>query len=575
MRSISPIIAIVILLLMTVAAGGMAYITITTFQQTTQAQGAGGVQQLGQQAGTILKVESVTGGTVYIRNIGTTDVSKVKVYADGKEVGACDAVEQGEYCIIQINQTVDCGSDQRCDLTIGAATPPTVTGELSVNEEELQGTACGDGACSAAETSLSCWEDCGGNFSLQTNTTLAIVTGDMNFFTSMDVADVNTTTPGQEIITGGYTYYTELSDVRIFQMNSSGELNSVANVSWGIEDAPFALTKPTLAADVADDTGMEIVSVGYFGTYGDMWGDLRVFNITNGDLALKTNASWQMYADNDTVIASVKAGNIDSDPSLEIITGGYFTNTPPNNWADLRVFNVSDDELKLETNTSFQIESLSTTIASIFLKDIDGDNKQEIFTAIDHGGAPPTDLAIYVFEINSTGELDEIMNTTWTPPTPVFATSILVGDVDMDNQQEIAVFYIGMAASFSANLDIFEIQGNQIVPQANTSWYDLTTDVPPFPYMDLELADPDEDGRPEIIWPGYNVTGAAPNTKGILKLFEVDDNQIIEQTIEIWGGFATSAASTKTIDIDSDGKLEVISVGVNGGPAEVRVYEVH
>lgn len=170
MKSISPIIAVVILLLMTVAAGGMAYITITSFQQTTQAQGAGGIQQLGQQAGTILKVESVKGGTVYIRNIGTTDITGVKIYADGKEIGSCDEVAEGKYCIIQLNETVDCGADQKCTLTIGAATAPTVTGELTVEENELAPmeicrnvTAyCGDWKCDGylGENIRNCPSDC-------------------------------------------------------------------------------------------------------------------------------------------------------------------------------------------------------------------------------------------------------------------------------------------------------------------------------------------------------------------------------------------------------------------------------
>lgn len=137
MRSITPVIAIVILLLMTIAAGGMAYLTITTFQESAQTGAEAGSQQIFTQAGKTLKVESAEGGKIYIRNIGSQNLEKPVVYIDGKPVNitGCETVEPGKVCVITIEELIDCGPDQKCTLQISDY---TLTGEIVVEEENLE-----------------------------------------------------------------------------------------------------------------------------------------------------------------------------------------------------------------------------------------------------------------------------------------------------------------------------------------------------------------------------------------------------------------------------------------------------
>jgi len=137
-RAISPVVGIVILMLMTVAAGGMAYLAIVSYQETSQTEVSGGIERIVTQAGQQVKVESVKDGTIYMRNIGTSTITDMRIYADGREVGNCDNVEKNKYCIIRVNQTIACGSDHKCTLTVGTATGATVTGQTLVDEEELE-----------------------------------------------------------------------------------------------------------------------------------------------------------------------------------------------------------------------------------------------------------------------------------------------------------------------------------------------------------------------------------------------------------------------------------------------------
>jgi flagellin-like protein len=70
MRSISPVVAIVVLLLMTVAAAGMAFLTITTYQNQASGSSEGGIEKLAAAGQSQIKVESLGNGRIYLRSFG-------------------------------------------------------------------------------------------------------------------------------------------------------------------------------------------------------------------------------------------------------------------------------------------------------------------------------------------------------------------------------------------------------------------------------------------------------------------------------------------------------------------------
>ena len=104
---------------MTVAAGGMAYLTIVSYQETTQVQTSGGIEQVVTQSKKTLKVESIKEGRIYVRNTGDQDLEDLSFYIDGRPVNVTGIqCAPGKTCVYTIQETVECGTDDECDLQI-------------------------------------------------------------------------------------------------------------------------------------------------------------------------------------------------------------------------------------------------------------------------------------------------------------------------------------------------------------------------------------------------------------------------------------------------------------------------
>ncbi len=86
-KGITPVIAIILLLLITIAIVGFAFMF---FQRTTETAAASGEQQLSNmlsQMASRPRIEGAAGDTVYVRNTGSTDLSKGSLgfFADGQQ----------------------------------------------------------------------------------------------------------------------------------------------------------------------------------------------------------------------------------------------------------------------------------------------------------------------------------------------------------------------------------------------------------------------------------------------------------------------------------------------------------
>jgi flagellin-like protein len=111
MRSISPVVAIVVLMLMTVAAAGMAYLTITSYQSQSQAGTQGGIESIGTTTRTQLKIESVAAGKIYLRNLGSEIFENPNFYVEGRplEVSGPDQCQPGKVCVYEGARTCQLG----------------------------------------------------------------------------------------------------------------------------------------------------------------------------------------------------------------------------------------------------------------------------------------------------------------------------------------------------------------------------------------------------------------------------------------------------------------------------------
>lgn len=90
MKGITPVIAVILLLLITIAIVGIAF---TFFQRTTETTTQAGEQQLGQQisqTGISYSIENVDKNIVYVRNRGTSNLllSLLSFYVDGQKIEA-------------------------------------------------------------------------------------------------------------------------------------------------------------------------------------------------------------------------------------------------------------------------------------------------------------------------------------------------------------------------------------------------------------------------------------------------------------------------------------------------------
>jgi len=92
MRSISPVVAIVVLMVMTVAAAGMAYLTIVSYQEEATAGSGRGFEDLSARASSAIEVESLADGRLYIRSRGRAcEALMIQVGSQAPEaLGDCD-----------------------------------------------------------------------------------------------------------------------------------------------------------------------------------------------------------------------------------------------------------------------------------------------------------------------------------------------------------------------------------------------------------------------------------------------------------------------------------------------------
>lgn len=85
-KGITPVIAVILLLLITISIVGIAF---TFFQRTTEAATTTGSRQIEQQVsqiGTQFAIDGVDKNRVYIRNIGTSPLSNLKFYVNNVDV---------------------------------------------------------------------------------------------------------------------------------------------------------------------------------------------------------------------------------------------------------------------------------------------------------------------------------------------------------------------------------------------------------------------------------------------------------------------------------------------------------
>ncbi len=127
MKGITPIIAIILLLLITISMVGFAFVWFTRIAESASAAGSSQLNQtLGQMAQKI-RIDNVNGYTVTIRNIGSQTIQSASLsFYVNNTLRGCDGTLDGNIDAFNI----PVGSVQTCYLCLG------LTGSCALSSEK-------------------------------------------------------------------------------------------------------------------------------------------------------------------------------------------------------------------------------------------------------------------------------------------------------------------------------------------------------------------------------------------------------------------------------------------------------
>ena len=244
-----------------------------------------------------------------------------------------------------------------------------------------------------------------------------------------------------EIVTGGY-YDDGTRDVAQLCVWNGASL-ALENVQvWYWEMYTTILS--VAVGDVDGDGATEIVSGGDY-YVGTRW-QVQLCVWDGSTLALEQVTVW--YWTGITRITSVAIGCVDADGKVEIVTGGCYDDATVYN-AQLCVW--SGSTLALEQVSAWYWTG-DTLIQSVAVGDVDGDASVEIVTGGRYSDGVRSVAQLCVWS-GSTLALEDVTVWYWTSSTYLY--SVAVGDVDDDASVEVVTGGEYWDAGYNAQLTVW------------------------------------------------------------------------------------------------------------------------
>lgn len=319
--------------------------------------------------------------------------------------------------------------------------------------------------------------------------------GGSTFIRSVAIGDVDAD-GDTEIITGGHfavgSQYVaqlcvwngetlELENVKVWQWTATTHINSIAVV------------------DIDNDGSLEIITGGFYrdGTFANA--QLCVWDGATLDLEKVRTWNWGV----DTSIFTLSVGDVDSDGSLEVVTGGICAS------AQLCVWDGAT--LALENIKMWKWGSL-TYINSIAISDVDGDSKLEIVTGgevYDSSGGKTAQLCSWN---GSTLDIENVRTWSWNGGN--YLDSVCAGDVNGDGQIEIITggyfvsgddWYSQLGVWDGSNLQLIDAESWYCIPE--TVWLPIRLRI-----FSICTGDVDGNGAVDIITGGCQSDGSHWNS---------------------------------------------------------------
>ncbi|MFX0194705.1 MAG: FG-GAP repeat domain-containing protein [Candidatus Hodarchaeota archaeon] len=332
---------------------------------------------------------------------------------------------------------------------------------------------------------------------------------------------------------------------------------------WGTRHS--AQVYSVAVGDVDGDGGPELITGGWshIGT-GYLNGQLRIWHWIRGDLHLASSEEWITVSD--TEVRSVAVGDVDSDGSLEIVTGGRARNGP-HIYAQLRIWYWTGNTLDLAHSEEWLMDDF-TSVTAIAVGDGDGDGSLELITGgyIIDGIHLKGQLRIWHWT-GTTLHLEQ--SEEWATGGDTMVRSVTVGDGDGDGDLELITGgWVHVGKQVKGQLRIWHWTGSTLTLEQSEEW----TTGNDTAVWSVGVGDADGDGSPEFITGGF--AHIDPHLNGQLRIWHWTGDALNLEWSEEWTtGGETAVWSVGLADINSKGGPELITGGFVG-TVDVLDYKI-
>lgn len=320
-----------------------------------------------------------------------------------------------------------------------------------------------------------------------------------------------------------------------------------------------------LAVDDVDEDGVNEIITGGFsymmanGSRASLEAPLKIWSYDGQNLLLEKSESWS------GAIWVVYSADVDGDGKTEIITSG-------NGYDDkkyvleLKFWNWDGEVLRLRGTYP------DIAVSSMWVGNLNGKGAPELVTVERPLNATEATAKMCIWNWNGQ-DLKLLASTSWGTGDNSRAISVTAGDLNNDGVMEIvtAGYDQGLKNS-SGQVRVWQLDGTNLNLKSNSEWRMVDNtyapDVAGNPMgntmvNNVKIADVDGDNLPEILTGGFTYDGNKVN--GQLRIWSWNNEMTLEVSQE-WAEYDITELKAITInDVDSDGKVDIITSGVTAG----------
>ena len=384
------------------------------------------------------------------------------------------------------------------------------------------------------------------------------------------IGDVSLASPGLEIVRAGNRSSPTWGNISVSKFNESGGFQNLTGIEHFWQEY-FRVDTGQMRPGGPE----EIVAAGRWSGDGGTSYQAAV-RIINGT-APASQIAWKSYgAPVDSYFWAVAVGDVDLDGEVEFVGVGDAIVGAGGERGLVVVGNLTGGAMQDEHYALYNGSFLPGTVLrywSVAIANVDGQGDPEIVIAGDLRGAAFLQIGNF-----TAGKWTQIRNITYRTYASSTVYMVDVADIDGDAQMEIVCVGKerdpGNSTSY-ARVSTFTWDGpaSPIVPGATRMWTGNNDDAAAY---DVVLEDLSSDPGREISTIGYNKNGSQPGE--FWGELNVMNGSLAELTKMQWNGSDIDHWGMSAGDVDADGKLELVSVGMKGvsgiWEGETQVTEV-